>query len=610
LWIGSNGGLVGIRGGQVERHDEAEGARPIVLSLLATTGGRLLVGTYRGLFELRAGRLIRVDGARDLAGTAVRSMVETATGSVWIGTENGMVEYRPGSRPSFVTSNNTQKASIPVIREARAGGLWLGLETGGIYRYQGGQFIAQDWAGPMGPIRDLLEDERGVLWIGGMGLGRLEHGRLVRFGAALGFAERRVHAMLRDGLGNLWISTNTGIYRVRLDDLDAFAKGAAPKPHFEPFRESEGVSAAEGNGGSQPAAWRTQDGRLWFATVRGLTGVDPAAAMKPDPPAVARIEAALIDGGRVERKATLPPGARRIEFVYTGLRLTSPLTTQFRYRLDPVDREWSDAGSPRSVAYARLAPGAYRFRVAAAGRDGLFHEDPVPFDFEVPPYFYERGLFRWGLLAAVFLFVLGGATLRVRELRGRESELERIVAEKTRDLERLASEDPLTGLANRRQFDRELEKEILRARRSAQPIALLMADVDTFKAYNDSYGHPQGDECLRRIASVLSAHGRRPGDLAARLGGEEFGLILPEMEGGLAETLAERVRQAMVDERMPHSSAPLGYVSLSIGVATVAPHRLESVTSKELVQAADDALYEAKTRGRNRVVVRPVGSGS
>ncbi len=182
------------------------------------------------------------------------------------------------------------------------------------------------------------------------------------------------------------------------------------------------------------------------------------------------------------------------------------------------------------------------------------------------------------------------------------------MADKTRDLERLASEDPLTGLANRREFDRELDREILRARRTGQPIALAMLDVDHFKAYNDAYGHPQGDECLRRIAQVLKTHGRRAGDLVARLGGEEFALLLPDMGPDLSEELAHRVLQVMVDEQIPHTGAPtLGYVTLSIGVATVRGKALQDLTAKNLVDKADAALYEAKAAGRNRMVARQLG---
>ena len=606
LWVGTNAGLAEIRDGHVVRYTDMGDAPPIVLSLLSTRGGSLLVGTYQGLFELSAGKLRRLDRPGDLPNPVIRSLVETRDGTIWLGTEGGLSAYVPRAAPAFRTPPDGPRAIVSVVREAKEGGLWIGLERGGLLRYENGAFTPQSAADVLGPIRDLIEDDRGVLWVGGMGLGRMENGRVVRFGALEGFAERRIHALLFDRNGSLWMSTNTGIYRTRASELDAFASSStlAPKPRFEPFRESEGAPAAEGNGGSQPAAWRTSEGRLWFATIRGLAGIDPVAAARPEPAAVARVREAHIDRGRVERGEVLPVGARRIEFEYTALSLTAPQQIRFRYRLEPVDSEWSDAGSRRSVAYASLSPGSYRFRVAAAGRDGVFLEDPAPFDFVVTPFWFERGFVRLGALGLALLSILGLAALRIRGLRRRGAELERIVAEKTRDLERLALEDPLTGLANRRHFDRELEREVQRARRSGQPIALLIADVDFFKAYNDALGHPQGDQCLRVVASALQASGRRAGDLAARVGGEEFALLLPDMTPALAETLAERLRLSVFDQTEPHPGAPLGCLTLSIGVAAFDAGGLETLTPSRLVEMADAALYEAKAAGRNRVVIR------
>jgi diguanylate cyclase (GGDEF)-like protein len=607
LWVGSNTGLVGIRDGRrVEKHTEVDEARPIVLSLLSARDGRLLVGTYQGLFELRGQRLMRLDRPGELKSPVVRSLLETREGSIWIGTERGVAEYHPSAKPRFVPASEGPDASVVVLRETVNGDILLGLERGGLLRRHEGVFTREEWAEILGPIRDVLEDDRGVLWVAGVGLGRMEGGRLIRFGAAEGFADRRIHALLFDSNGSLWMSTNTGIYRARRVELDAFASGSPTKPRFEQFLESEGSPAAEGNGGSQPAAWRTRDGKLWFATIRGVAGIDPVAASQPDPATVARIRKALIDGGEVNRGAVLPVGVRRIEFEYTALRLTAPQQLRFRYRLDPVDSAWSDAFSRRSVAYASLGPGSYRFRVAAAGRDGVFLEDPEPFDFSVTPYLFERGIVRFGVAALALIAALGGMTLRVRSLRQRGLELERIVAEKTRDLERLALEDALTGLANRRQFDRELEREVLRARRSGQPLALLMADVDWFKSYNDTHGHPQGDQCLRAIASVLNASSRRAGDLAARIGGEEFALLLPDSAAGLVEGVAERLRQSVLDQEIVHQSSAVGRVSLSIGVAVVGPKGLQTTTPSALVEIADQALYEAKAQGRNRVVIREI----
>ncbi len=169
-----------------------------------------------------------------------------------------------------------------------------------------------------------------------------------------------------------------------------------------------------------------------------------------------------------------------------------------------------------------------------------------------------------------------------------------------RRLARLAGQDALTGLLNRRGFDTRLNAELGRTQRQSAPLSLIMLDVDHFKAYNDFYGHPGGDECLRRIGAIFQGALHRPSDMVARYGGEEFIAILPDTNLAGALHVAEAIRLAVEAEVLPHAASPTApHVTISLGVATVeASDRNEP---KELLRAADDALYEAKRLGRNRV---------
>lgn len=167
-------------------------------------------------------------------------------------------------------------------------------------------------------------------------------------------------------------------------------------------------------------------------------------------------------------------------------------------------------------------------------------------------------------------------------------------------LDLLAREDGLTGLANRREFDSFIAAEFQRVRRNAGTIALLMLDVDFFKQYNDHYGHPVGDECLRAVGSIVQEHANRPSDLAARYGGEEFVVVLPDTDAEGAVSVAEKIRIAIEQKQMEHTLAPTGALTVSVGVAVWAPHGAD--TPSMLTAAADKALYEAKKQGRNRVV--------
>ncbi|MGJ7558717.1 GGDEF domain-containing protein [Variovorax sp. RB3P1] len=175
-------------------------------------------------------------------------------------------------------------------------------------------------------------------------------------------------------------------------------------------------------------------------------------------------------------------------------------------------------------------------------------------------------------------------------------------------LSTLAMEDGLTGLANRRKFDVTLDTEFSRAVREASTLALIMIDVDCFKQYNDIYGHAAGDECLQAIGRTIAAvASRRPGDLAARYGGEELAVLLPNTDVQGAVALAERIRNAVRDLRIAHAGTAAGFVTLSAGVEALRPSPM-SGQPKELIEAADKALYQAKTQGRDRVCSAMHGS--
>ena len=167
--------------------------------------------------------------------------------------------------------------------------------------------------------------------------------------------------------------------------------------------------------------------------------------------------------------------------------------------------------------------------------------------------------------------------------------------------ERLSSLDGLTGIANRRYFDEKLKAELARTFRAQKPLALVLLDVDCFKQYNDTLGHGAGDDCLAKIGKILAGYARRSGDLAARYGGEEFVLLLPESDLAAAVSIAERVRMSIVDRAIPHAKSEVAnYITASFGVASFTPNA--DHTARQLIEAADQALYQAKKTGRNRVV--------
>ena len=191
--------------------------------------------------------------------------------------------------------------------------------------------------------------------------------------------------------------------------------------------------------------------------------------------------------------------------------------------------------------------------------------------------------------------------IEIRDVSGMV-ERERRLMDHAESLRARSYVDGLTGIANRRYFDVALDRELRRAQRMKGQLSLLMVDIDSFKAYNDHFGHQQGDTCLSTVAQALAAKLKRPADVAARYGGEEFAAILPDTSVEQAALLANAIREHIAALALPHApSAHWPMVTLSIGVAAFDAARLNDPAA--LIEAADKALYAAKHGGRNRVVV-------
>ncbi len=213
------------------------------------------------------------------------------------------------------------------------------------------------------------------------------------------------------------------------------------------------------------------------------------------------------------------------------------------------------------------------------------------------PLRYSAGWYLSRVISLVATGIVLAAMLREMTL------LYARVADLNDRLEQMAVTDGLTGLANRRHFNQTLDREWRRARREIDLVSLLMIDIDHFKGYNDRLGHLAGDECLRRVARAIGSCVRRPLDLAARYGGEEFAIVLPGTDAAGALAVAQRVREAVAAVALPHPDTGKP-VSVSIGIATLRPIADDAETL--LIAASDEALYRAKSAGRDRAVAHEV----
>lgn len=350
-------------------------------------------------------------------------------------------------------------------------------------------------------------------------------------------------------------------------------------------------------------------GKLWLPSINGLLIVDPLHLPGFGQPPAAHLESVIVNGvtsfnlSNVE----LPPGSVPLTIRFTATTLLNAERVRFRYQLDGLTNDWVYAGKSREAAFPALPHGNYRFQVEASIDGSRWSEAQTSLVIAVKPYFYQTIWFSLFAVLGSLAAVLGLVQLRTRNLRTRHDEMERLVEQRTEELRlanahlsRLSFVDALTGLANRRRFDEALVQEWRRAARSQTPLAVVMADIDGFKLYNDTLGHPQGDLCLAAVAEVFLQAAGRAGDLVARYGGEEFVVLIPGADHAAAMRFAEGLRAGCEARAIPHPTSPVGpVVTISLGVASCIPADDGQATS--LVAQADAALYRAKQEGRNRV---------
>jgi PAS domain S-box-containing protein len=440
LWVGTQEGLNAIKGNRTKTYSKRDGLPdPMVMTVAEDRSKRIWVGTRQGLVRLEHGSFVRVAGS--LKEAVVCTLIDHK-GDLWVGSRSGLTHFFD-SRHSikFTTEAGLSSNNVLSLSEDEAGKLWVGTDNG-LNSLTGNRFTTVGGELQSAVINALFAEKNGPLWIGtnGAGLFRLDQfgsKRPVRFTVNEGLVDNAIFAIIGDQLGNLWLTSNKGVYSVQTKDLSAVAERKTAAVPVVLYGSPDGMKSQECNGGFQPAAWRLQDGRLAFPTMKGVVFVNPAKLVKNELPPPVSIERIVADR-RVyssDQEVQVPPGAGELELSFTSPTLVAAEKIRFKYILEGFDQEWSEVGSwQKTVRYTNIPPRTYTFRVMASNNDGVWSTYPATLRIVLRPHFYQTKIFigSWALIVIAAGFA--AHRIRIRSLKKREEALQAAIDARTSDL--------------------------------------------------------------------------------------------------------------------------------------------------------------------------------
>jgi signal transduction histidine kinase/ligand-binding sensor domain-containing protein len=426
LWIGTNGaGVARIGKNNSQRFTSKDGLTSDSVLALASGNANstdVWVGTPDGLNDLHDGRWKSLTSADGLADDLVRSLLVARDGAVWIGSRHGVTRWKDG-KSTIVTKAQGLGSDLvgPLLQDA-SGDIWIGT-SGGLARLHDGawrNFTTADGL-PGNVVTSLQMSAGGGLWVGTAqhGLGRWDGSHFFSYSNSAAIPHE-IYGLLEDGAGSLWLTSDHGIFRIPIADLNRFLANPKDKIAVVPYGTADGLPTVETEGVGYPSAWRMNDGRICFATRRGVVIAEPSvsAASEPAPPVA--LEQITVDDHIVTRDeiASLAPGPSHFSFSFASIHLAAPQRVQYRYMLEGFDKQWIDAGTRRVAYYTSIPHGRYVFRVSARNAGGPWSQ-PLDLPLELRPHFYETLWFKLLLVALFALLCLAFYRLRVRTLQSR-----------------------------------------------------------------------------------------------------------------------------------------------------------------------------------------------
>jgi signal transduction histidine kinase/ligand-binding sensor domain-containing protein len=454
IWVGTQSGLNRFRDEKIATLTRREGlASDTVDALAAGTEGAVWASTSVGIDRIDAEH-------RDLylEGDIALGLSMDPENILWAGTNRGVARRENGKWSSLSLPNGIQLQDVTVIAQDYERGVWLfdvrkglfrwlngrltdfsnepllkgklifaargdskgkvwfGLNRGGVLVFDAGHFHSYSESDglPGGFIDAVYVDDEGTVWIGSeRGLSRLEGQRFATWNSANGLPEDRVLWILSDSARRIWVGYVTGVARVTRSELDWAERDPSHAVNYRFLDDGDGLKGNPDRG-SQSAAVRASDGKLWLRTSEGVAIVDPQDLTRNLVVPPVHVQRLVADGATLDmtQPVRLRPLTREVQIDYTALSFAEPRKVRFRYKLEGFDQDWRDAGTRRQAFYTNLSPRAYRFRVLACNNDGIWNESGATLDFDLLPAFYQtRGFL---LLCALVLIILAFSVYRLR----------------------------------------------------------------------------------------------------------------------------------------------------------------------------------------------------
>ncbi len=413
LWTSSLQSIIGkIKNGKVENiplYSPAD--RGGFISIYPLHNGNI-AATSKQLYEYVNGRFINISGhvkgLRDL-----HTIYEDSKGAIWVGSAyDGLHRFAKGQYTHFGLKEGIAHPYVSAIAEDKNGHIWVG-SRGGLQEiadskivrsYRRSTGLTDDW------VRVIYVDDDNVIWVGtDNGLNKLENGKLFNYTTKHGLYNNVFHTILEDNRGTLWFSCNKGIYCIPKEQFFLYDKRKIPSLKFKLFNVDDGLKSGEGNGSTQPAGWKTRNGRLMFATADGVAIINPDGILKNNLPPPVVIEEIVVDDSsfnvNTNRQLSLSPGSHDLHFHFAALSYANPDRNVYKAFLKGYDSKPQLIDEKMEINYTNVPPGKYTFVVTAGNNDEVWNYSGASLQIEIPERFYTSLWFRIALILLLFTVI-------------------------------------------------------------------------------------------------------------------------------------------------------------------------------------------------------------